>query len=194
MNSRRLIDDRSHPATRSAYATRPGARNPGVVLASSVCISGRAYQVAALCISSAQGHRCSNASHRARPALLRGHRARGTPWLRSEWRPGRETDLLFGSLATLIDFLVLAGIAVAYRRRKEIHKRFMLFANISPMGAPITYFLGYFGLSSAFTVLGGLALFFLFAVAGDCFRAGRVIRLRRRSLSSVFCSCPFKPS
>jgi hypothetical protein len=90
---------------------------------------------------------------------------------------GGKTDPLFGSIfnfVTLVEFLVLAGIALAYRRRKEIHKRFMLFANISLMGAPITHFLGYFGLLSAFTVLGGLTLFFLSAVAGDYFRAGRV--------------------
>jgi hypothetical protein len=94
---------------------------------------------------------------------------------------GGKTDPLFGSIfnfATLIEFLVLVGIALAYRRRKEIHKRFMLFANISLMGAPITHFLGYFGLLSAstgpFLVLGGLALFFLAAVAGDYFRVRRV--------------------
>ncbi len=88
---------------------------------------------------------------------------------------------LFGSIfnfVTLIEFLVMAGIALAYRHRKEIHKRFMLFANISLMGAPITHFLGYFGLLSAstgpFMVLGGLALFFLSAVARDYFRARRV--------------------
>ena len=90
---------------------------------------------------------------------------------------GGKTDPIFGSIfnfATLIEFLALAAIALAYRRRKEIHKRFMLFANISLMGAPVTHFLGYFGLLSAFTVLGGLALLFLSAVAGDYFRAGRV--------------------
>ena len=90
---------------------------------------------------------------------------------------GGKTDPLFGSIfnfVTLIEFLMLAGIALAYRRRKEIHKRFMLFANISLMGAPIAHFLGYFGLLSAFTVLGALALFFVSAVAGDYFRAGRV--------------------
>jgi hypothetical protein len=90
---------------------------------------------------------------------------------------GGKTDPLFGSIfnfTALVEFLVLAGIALAYRRRKEIHKRFMLFANISLMGAPITHFLGYFELLSAFAVLGGLALFFLSAVAGDYFRIGRV--------------------
>jgi hypothetical protein len=74
----------------------------------------------------------------------------------------------------LIEFLVLAGGALGYRRRKEIHKRFMLFANTSLMGAPITHFFGHFGLLSPFTVLGGLAVFFLSAVAGDYLRARRV--------------------
>ena len=77
---------------------------------------------------------------------------------------GGKTDPLFGSIfnfVALIEFLVLAGGALGYRRRKEIHRRLMLFANISLMGAPITHFLGYFELLSAFVVLGGLALFFL---------------------------------
>jgi hypothetical protein len=39
---------------------------------------------------------------------------------------------------------------------------------------PIAHFLGYLGPLSTFMVLGGLALFFLSAAAGDYFRAGRV--------------------
>jgi hypothetical protein len=110
---------------------------------------------------------------------------------------GGKTDPLFGSIfnfVTLIEFLMLAGIALAYRRRKEVHKRFMRFANISLMGAPITHFLGYFGLLSAFTVLGGLVLFFVSAVAGDYFRAGRVHPLTAALAILSFCFCPFKPS
>jgi hypothetical protein len=110
---------------------------------------------------------------------------------------GGKTDPLFGSIfnfATLIEFLVLACIALAYRRRKEIHKRLMLFANISLMGAPITHFLSYFELLSAFAVLGGLGLFFLSAVAGDYFRMGRVHPLTAALAILSFCSCPFKPS
>jgi hypothetical protein len=78
------------------------------------------------------------------------------------------------NFVALIEFLVLAGGALVYRRRKEIHKRLMLFASISLMGAPIAHFLGHCDLLSPFTVLGGLALFFLSAGAGDCFRIGRV--------------------
>jgi hypothetical protein len=90
---------------------------------------------------------------------------------------GGKTDPLFGSIfnfVALVEFLVLTGGALVYRRRKEIHKRFMLFANVSLMGAPIAHFLGHFGVLSPFTVLGGLALFFLSAIAGDYFRARRV--------------------
>jgi hypothetical protein len=89
-------------------------------------------------------------------------------------------DPYFGSIFNffaVIEFPVLAGAALAYRRRKEIHKRLMLFANISLMGPPITHFLGHFGLLSAFTVLAGQAMFFLFAVAGDYLRARRVFPL-----------------
>jgi hypothetical protein len=86
-------------------------------------------------------------------------------------------DPLFGSIFNFfaaIEFPLLAGAALLYRRRKEIHKRLMLFANISLMGPPITHFLGHFGLLTPFTVLSGLALFFLSAVAGDYLTAHRV--------------------
>jgi hypothetical protein len=90
---------------------------------------------------------------------------------------GTTGDPLFGSIFNffaVIEFPLLAGVALAYRRRKEIHKRLMLFANISLMGPPITHFLGHFGLLTAFTVLAGLAMFFLSAVAGDYLSARRV--------------------
>jgi hypothetical protein len=86
-------------------------------------------------------------------------------------------DALFGSIFNffaVVEFPLLAGAALVYRRRKEIHKRLMLFANISLMGPPITHFLGHFGLLTAFTVLAGLAAFFLSAVAGDYLRTRRV--------------------
>jgi hypothetical protein len=86
-------------------------------------------------------------------------------------------DALFGSIFNffaVIEFPLLAGAALAYRRRKEIHKRLMLFANIALMGPPITHFLGHFGLLTAFTVLAGLAAFFLSAVAGDYLSTRRV--------------------
>jgi hypothetical protein len=106
---------------------------------------------------------------------------------------------LFGSIfnfVTLIEFLVLAGIALVCSRRTETHKRLMLFANISLMGAPIAHFFGYFGLLSPsvgpFLVLGGMALFFLSAVAGDYFRARRVHPLTAALAILLFLSLPIQ--
>jgi hypothetical protein len=86
-------------------------------------------------------------------------------------------DPLFGAIFNffaLIEFPLLAGAALAYRRRKEIHKRLMLFANISLMGPPVTHFLGHFGLLSPFTVLAGLTMFLMSAVARDYLSERRV--------------------
>jgi hypothetical protein len=87
------------------------------------------------------------------------------------------TDPLFGSIFNffgVVEFSVLAGSALAFRKHKEIHKRLMLFANISLMGPPITHFLGHFGLLTPVTVLVGLAMFFLSAVARDYISTRRV--------------------
>jgi hypothetical protein len=43
----------------------------------------------------------------------------------------------------LLLFAFLAVAAIYYRRRPEIHKRLMLYANISLMGAPITHLIGH---------------------------------------------------
>jgi hypothetical protein len=86
-------------------------------------------------------------------------------------------DPLFGSIFNffaVVEFPVLAGAALLYRKHKEIHKRLMLFANISLMGPPITHFLGHFGLLTPVTVLFGLAMFFLSAVARDYISTRRV--------------------
>src|SRR5271170_6054283 len=44
----------------------------------------------------------------------------------------------------LLAFAILAIAAILYRRRPEIHKRLMLFANFELMGPPITHFIGHF--------------------------------------------------
>jgi len=46
-------------------------------------------------------------------------------------------------LANLLIFSVLAIAALAYRRRPEIHKRLMLFANIELMPAPLAHLIGH---------------------------------------------------
>ena len=105
------------------------------------------------------------------------------------------TDPLFGSIFNffaVVEFSLLAVAALAYRRRKEIHKRLMLFANIALMGAPITHFLGHFGLLSPFTVLAGLALFFLSAVARDYLSARRVHPLTASLAIVLFLAQPIQ--
>lgn len=59
---------------------------------------------------------------------------------------GMYVDPLLGMLFPLTDlavFGVLAGIALGYRRRKEIHKRLMAFANIMLMPAAAAHFIGH---------------------------------------------------
>jgi len=46
-------------------------------------------------------------------------------------------------LANLLIFTTLAIAALAYRRRPEIHKRLMLFANIELMPAPLAHLIGH---------------------------------------------------
>jgi hypothetical protein len=104
-------------------------------------------------------------------------------------------DVLLGSIFNffaVVEFPVLAGVALIYRRRKEIHKRLMLFANMALMGPPITHFLGHFGLLSPFTVLAGLALLFLSAVAADFLMARRVHPLTTKLAILLFLFQPLQ--
>lgn len=60
---------------------------------------------------------------------------------------GMYVDPLLGMLFPLTDlavFGVLAALALAYRRRKEIHKRLMAFANIMLMPAAMAHLIGHF--------------------------------------------------
>ena len=55
-------------------------------------------------------------------------------------------DLAYGAvfpLANLLIFSVLAIAALVYRRRPELHKRLMLFANIELMPAPLAHLIGH---------------------------------------------------
>ena len=47
------------------------------------------------------------------------------------------------NFAALLTFIILAVAAICYRRRPAVHKRLMLFANITLMGAPITHLCGH---------------------------------------------------
>jgi hypothetical protein len=55
-------------------------------------------------------------------------------------------DAYFASIFNYGDMLMFGTLAIAaicYRRRPEIHKRLMLFANIALMGAPIVHLMGH---------------------------------------------------
>ncbi len=83
-------------------------------------------------------------------------------------------------LSNLLIFSVLAIAAVAYRRRPELHKRLMLFANIELMPAPLTHLIGH---TPSLTSLPGaivivpISMFVLAAVGRDLLDQGRVHRL-----------------
>jgi hypothetical protein len=74
---------------------------------------------------------------------------------------GHGIDPQYGAvfnLWALVLFAILAAAALACRRRSEIHKRLMLFANIELMGAPNTHFWGHVGAFRHVSVAGGVAL------------------------------------
>ena len=80
------------------------------------------------------------------------------------------------NFASLLTFGALAVAAICYRRRPEVHKRLMLFANIPLMAAPITHLMGHFpqfGLTPA-AILVPYALLLL-AVAGRDYLVARRI-------------------
>jgi hypothetical protein len=60
--------------------------------------------------------------------------------LRIDSDPLFESIFQFGDLTL---FTVLAVSAIAYRRHADIHKRLMLFANLSLMGAPLAHLIGH---------------------------------------------------
>jgi hypothetical protein len=71
-------------------------------------------------------------------------------------------------LGDLLTFAVLVVAAIAYRRRPEIHKRLMLFANIALMGAPLAHFIGHIPRLAAMPaaiILVPISMFLLAAIA-----------------------------
>ena len=88
------------------------------------------------------------------------------------------------NLAALPPFFILAFAAIGYRRRPNIHKRLMLWANITLMTAPIAHLLGHVPstwLSPAAANAAGLILTILFLLAP--FAGDYVIEKRIRFLT-----------
>lgn len=77
------------------------------------------------------------------------------------------TAMIF-NFSALVTFGILATAAIFYRRRPDLHKRLMLFANISLMVAPIAHFLGHIPstwMSPALSATSFLLLYLLFLLA-----------------------------
>jgi hypothetical protein len=104
----------------------------------------------------------------------RGFDLSGDQHIVSHPQPGKTLELDAATASVfnfvgLLMFAILAVAAICYRRRPEIHKRLMLFANIVLMGPPITHFLGHFPLLALTpaTVLIPYTMFLLAGVARD---------------------------
>lgn len=98
------------------------------------------------------------------------------------------------NFASLLTFGVMAAAAICYRRRPEVHKRLMLFANVSLMAAPITHLMGHFprlGLSPA-AVLIPYALLLLAVVGRDYLVAKRIRPLTASIAIGMFIFMPIQ--
>ena len=89
-------------------------------------------------------------------------------------------DPLYESIfpfSNILIFSVLVIAALAYRRRPEIHKRFILFANIELMPAPLAHLIGHtpwLASQPAAIVMIPVSMFVIAAVARDVLLAKRV--------------------
>jgi hypothetical protein len=89
-------------------------------------------------------------------------------------------DPLYESIfpfSNLLIFSVLVAAALAYRRRPEIHKRLMLFANIELMPAPLAHFIGHtpwLAALPAAIIMIPISMFVVAAVGRDILLGRRV--------------------
>jgi hypothetical protein len=89
-------------------------------------------------------------------------------------------------------FAVLVVAAIGYRRRPEIHKRLMLFANIALMGAPLAHLLGHQTRLPPGIIVVPLTMFLLAAVARDYLVAKRIDPLTAWMAMVMFASYPIR--
>jgi hypothetical protein len=114
-------------------------------------------------------------------------------------KPGKtlELDAATASVFNFVGlfmFAMLAIAAICYRRRPEIHKRLMLFANFELMGPPITHFLGHFPplVLNPATVLFATAVFLMAGVARDYLVNRRIHALTAWLAIGMFVSFPLE--
>ena len=101
------------------------------------------------------------------------------------------TDSAFNVFG-LLEFTLLATTAIGFRRRPEIHKRLMLFANISLMVVPVQHLMGHIPsvVLTPATVLVPYSIFILAGVARDYLTAKRIHRLSIGLAIGLFVSQP----
>lgn len=95
----------------------------------------------------------------------------------------------------LLIFAALAVAAIAYRRRPEIHKRLMLFANIELMPAPLAHLIGHTPRLAALPpaiVMIPISIFLIAAFARDWIQAKRVHPLTWSLAFLRICSGPIE--
>jgi hypothetical protein len=112
--------------------------------------------------------------------------------LRIEHDPLYESVFPFGDL---LIFAVLATAAIVYRRRPEIHKRLMLFANIALMGAPLAHFIGHVPSLAALPaaiILVPISMFLMAAVAREYLLTSKVHPLTVGLAVAMFVSGPLR--
>lgn len=111
--------------------------------------------------------------------------------------PPRGLDVYTASIFNfgfLLVFAIVAIAAICYRRRPEIHKRLMLFANITLMGPPITHLIGHLGplALTPLKVLIPFSMFLLAGVARDYVVAKRIHPLTAGLAIALFLSLPIQ--
>lgn len=114
--------------------------------------------------------------------------------LKIDHDPLSESIFPFGDL---LIFSLLASAALACRRRPEIHKRLMLFANISLMGAPLAHFIGHTPRLAALPgaiILVPLSILFAAAVLRDYLLTHRVHPLTLTLAVALLMSGPLRAS
>ena len=92
----------------------------------------------------------------------------------------------------LLEFTLLASASIAYRRKPEVHKRLMLFANIVLMAPPIQHLIGHIPsmVLTPAAVSIPFAIFLLAGVFRDYLVAGRIRPLTAILAIALFLAMP----
>jgi hypothetical protein len=105
---------------------------------------------------------------------------------------GPITGILF-PITDLAIFALLGGAALAFRRRREIHKRMMIFANLILIPAPLAHWIGHAGYDPASPIIMlPIGLFLFSAIARDYLVGHRIHPLTWTLALGMFASGPLR--